>query len=250
MINKYPYKYDMHLHTSEGSRCGQSCAADMVVAHKRAGYTGIFVTDHAWGGNTRIDVHLPYREWVKEYSKGYYNALNEGDKQELYVFFGMEAGFRGTEFLIYGITPDWLSNHRELWDASIEEQYKIIHDGGGMISQAHPFREEYYIPEVRLFPQYADAIETANATHSSPLSGAHNTHEWDLLARELAVKENKPATAGSDVHSVNVLNGGVLFKSVKDSALKVTESIMSREDYILCDGLEYINLKGEVLGKF
>ncbi len=249
IINSYPYKYEMHLHTSEASACAGNTGAEMVRAHKEAGYSGIFVTDHAWGGNTAIDRHLPYKEWVREFSKGYYNALREGDKVELDVFFGWEAGFRGTEFLIYGLTPQWLENHEELWEATIEDQFRIIHDGGGMVSHAHPFREEYYIPEIRLFPDFVDAVEIANATHSNPFSKSHNNHGWDIKATEYAIKYNKAVTAGSDVHTTFVLNGGVSFKEKKTSAEDVVRAILAGEDYIVCDGNNYLDKKGRGLEK-
>ena len=40
------YKYETHLHTSEVSKCAYNTGAEMVRAYKKAGYTGIFVTDH------------------------------------------------------------------------------------------------------------------------------------------------------------------------------------------------------------
>lgn len=40
------YRYETHMHTAEGSRCGRMPAAEMVRAYKKLGYTGVFVTDH------------------------------------------------------------------------------------------------------------------------------------------------------------------------------------------------------------
>ena len=48
---KDKYIYETHLHTSEGSACGRSKAADIVHAYKAAGYTGIIITDHFFYGN-------------------------------------------------------------------------------------------------------------------------------------------------------------------------------------------------------
>lgn len=245
-VSEFKYKYEMHLHTAESSACGKNVAKDMVIAHKRAGYTGIFVTDHAWGGNTRINRNLPYKEWVKEFSQGYYNALCEGDKQELHVFFGWEAGYNGTEFLIYGLTPTWLMDNQKLWDASIEEQYKIIHSAGGFISQAHPYREEAYIPQVRVFPEYVDAIEVDNATHVSPLSLSHKSDVWNKKAWELALSNNKYLTAGSDIHSTNVFGGGVVFKNKYSNSEAIINAIKS-EDILLCDGVCYHDKMGNTV---
>ena len=47
---EYPYLYETHLHTSEGSACGRSTGREIAEACKEYGYAGIFVTDHNWGG--------------------------------------------------------------------------------------------------------------------------------------------------------------------------------------------------------
>ena len=55
-----------------------------------------------------------------------------------------------------------------------------------MVVHAHPFREEAYIPDVRLFPEFVDGVEGLNATHTSPLSLSHKSTVWDGQARGLA----------------------------------------------------------------
>ena len=97
----YPYLYETHLHTSQGSLCGRAEGREMADACKKAGYTGIFVTDHNWGGNTAADSSLPWETWVSEFAKGFLDAKEEGERIGLDVFFGWEAGFQGTEFLIF-----------------------------------------------------------------------------------------------------------------------------------------------------
>ena len=99
---RYPYFYETHLHTSESSACGKSTGAEMARACKEYGYTGIFVTDHNWGGNTAVDGDLPWDSWVDRFCLGYEHAKEEGDKIGLDVFFGYEAGFDATEFLQIG----------------------------------------------------------------------------------------------------------------------------------------------------
>ena len=104
---------------------------------------------------------------------GYEHAKAQGDRIGLTVFLGWEACYEGTEFLVYGLDRAWLLAHPQIKDASIEEQYALVHEGGGIISHAHPFREEDYIPEIRLFPEYVDAVEGVNAMHSSRASDCH-----------------------------------------------------------------------------
>ena len=101
--------------------------------YKRQGYTGIFVTDHNWGGNTAADRSLPWETWVSEFTKGYLDAKEEGERIGLDVFFGWEAGFQGTEFLIFGLSPEWLAAHPEIREAGVEEQYRLVKADGGMV---------------------------------------------------------------------------------------------------------------------
>lgn len=58
----------------------------------------------------------------------------------------------------------------------------------------HPFREEAYIPEVRLFPEFVDGVEGLNATHTSPLSLSHKSTVWDGQARAYAKEHGLPVT--------------------------------------------------------
>ena len=48
------YTYETHLHTCRASLCGKSEGSEHVRYYKELGYTGIFVTDHFFGGNTAV----------------------------------------------------------------------------------------------------------------------------------------------------------------------------------------------------
>ncbi len=246
-LDRFGYRYETHLHTSEGSACGKCDGASMAEALLKAGYAGCFVTDHAWGGNTAVDRSLPWREWVEKFALGYEHVKEFGEKHGLLVMFGYESGYEGTEFLIYGITPSWMADHPELHDATIPEQLSLIHSGGGIVIQAHPYREEFYIPEIRLFPEYADGIEGINATHSSHLSLSHKGPQWNDQAIELARRYRKPMTAGSDVHSTNLFGGGILTDRPLKDASDFTSLIMGSEPYLLTDGDRIYDRNGELL---
>lgn len=228
----YPYAYETHLHTSKASACGLNTPEEMVIACKEAGYTGIFVTDHFFYGNTAIDRALPWKEWVQGYCQSYELAKIAGDEIGLQVFFGWEASYRGTDFLVYGLDKEWLIAHPQIKDASIEEQYAMLHADGGMIIHAHPFREEFYIPEIRLFPEYVDGVETLNASHV-PKFGAKAGGGFDRLAKEYAIKHNLPQTGGSDIHSVNLFGGGMAFQSKLNSIQDYIQAVKSRSGILL-----------------
>lgn len=228
----YPYVYETHMHTCQGSLCGKNTGAEMARAYKEAGYTGIFITDHFFYGNTAPDRSLPWEEWVTEFCKGYEDAKAEGDKIGLDVFFGYEAGYRGPEFLIYGLSKEWLLTHPEIRDATVPEQLQLVHEGGGMVIQAHPFREEPYIKEVLTYPEYVDGLEGCNAAHYAPRHEGRGAI-FDVRAQKLAADYNLPMTSGSDQHSVMLVGGGMRFKRKLNGPQDYIRAIKGREDYKL-----------------
>lgn len=246
-LEQYRYKYELHLHTCQGSACGRNTGAEMAKAAKEYGYDGIVVTDHAWGGNTAVDRSLPWEEWMRQYIKGYEDAKAWGDENGLLVMFGMETGFDGTEFLLYGLTPEYMINTPAFRNASISEQLKLVHEGGGIVMQAHPYREEYYIPEVRLFPDDVDGVESINATHTSHLSKAHLGMEYNERAIEYAREHNFPTCAGSDVHTTTMFGGGIMTKEPLKNSKDLTDLIMSDEMYLLTDGDRIYDRYGNLL---
>ncbi len=244
-IEDYPYLYETHLHTAESSRCAVCSGAEMAKACKEAGYTGIIVTDHNWHGNNCIHPSLSWREWIEEFCRGYEHAKEWGDTNGLDVFFGYEANYSGTEFLIYGVDKEWLIANPNIKEASIPRQYEMIHRAGGMVIQAHPFRKEAYIPKVCLYPEFSDGAEGINATHSNHLSTSHNQCEWDEMAIAYSLMHKLPMTAGSDVHSALLFGGGVAFKRKLKSVKDYCHAILSGEDYLLTNGDCWYNKMGE-----
>ena len=232
------YLYETHMHTSEGSLCGGSTGAEQARAYKEAGYTGIIITDHFFYGNTRPDRSLPWAEWVEQFCSGYEHAKEEGDKIGLQVFFGWESGYNGTEFLVYGLSKQWLLDHPEIRDASVEEQMKLVHADGGFISQAHPFREASYIKGIHLYPYYIDAVEGYNASHSSQFKGGTLHPEYNDRAVTYAEQYGLPLTAGSDQHTTNMIWGGMVFPRKLEDIHDFAKAVANREVLRLLDGTE------------
>lgn len=237
MNPEYPYLYETHCHTSESSACGRSTGVEMAKAHKEAGYAGMIITNHNWGGNTCVDRSLPWESWLDEFFKPYYLAKEWADKNDFQVFHGYEAGFAGTEFLIYGLSIEWMKNHPELKDATIEEQFDLVHQGGGIVIHAHPFREAWFIPEIRLYPEYVDGVEQINAMHSSPyvVNGSYSG-DYNDKAAAYAKEHDFTVTAGSDTHCTELIGGGTAFKTKLESINDFCNRIMSKKDYAITDG--------------
>ena len=218
------FVYETHLHTSQGSACGNNTGREMAIAHKEAGYTGIIVTDHFFYGNTAVDRELPWQDWVHQYCAGYRDALAVSKEIDLDVFFGWESGYNGTEFLVYGLDEEWLMKHPEIKDATVKEQYELVHNDGGIVFQAHPYREEYYIPEVRLFPDNVDGIEVFNA--SNKLTDGSDL--YNEKAAQYAIEHDFPTTCGSDIHCNVPLMSGTAFNRRLTGIYDFIDMVMSR----------------------
>lgn len=245
---QYPYLYETHMHTSEGSKCGQCPAAEMVRAYKEAGYAGVMVTDHNWGGNTAVDRNLPWTEWIDKFFMGYHNAKAEGDRLGFPVFLGYEATQgHGHDFLIYGFSLDWMKQHPELKTAWVPEQLELIHSVGGLVVQAHPYREADYVDEVLTFEQYVDGIEMFNAAHCTVRSDGNDRSIWNEKAVALANANNLPGTAGSDQHNTKLMGGGTAFPTPLKDVQDYIRRIKNNEDHVLTDGKHWYDKKGNLL---
>jgi hypothetical protein len=222
------FLYETHLHTKQASACGILSGAQHVKCYKEAGYSGIIVTDHFFNGNSCVPGNLSWEERVDLFCKGYEEAKEAGDKVGLSVFFGWEASFKTTEFLIYGLDKEWLMKHPQIMDWSVEEQYKQIHRAGGYVVHAHPFRIRDYIKEIRLFPSCVDAVEGINV--------GNRNDEFDRQAMAYAKQHKLPIIAGSDAHGIINYRSGIAFK-------RKAENINDLIDMIKTGKYELINPK-------
>lgn len=208
------YKYETHLHTAEGSSCSASPAADQARAHKKAGYNGIFITDHWFNSSTTVPKDLPWEERVELYCKGYENAFKVGQEIGLAVFQGIEYTVNGADFLLYGIDKQWMiENEFYLTDADERDTFKKVREYGGFVVHAHPFREADYIPHISLYPYDVDAVEIFNM---------RNIPEWDERAGLYAKSYGLRITSGSDTHNTSEIRGG---------GIETPEPINSPDDY-------------------
>lgn len=194
------YKYETHLHTHQASACATVSGEYQAIAYKNAGYTGIFITDHFFRGNTCIHPALPWKEKINLFCEGYEDAKKTGEKIGLQVFFGWEETFEGQDFLIYGLNKEWLLNHPEMEHWTIEQQFNEVEKYGGMVIHAHPFRDRPYIPKIRLFPKYVHGVEAFNAS---------NYDSENRQAFIYAKEYNLPITAGSDSHHSDIICSGI-----------------------------------------
>ena len=220
-MEKEWYRYDLHVHTYEGSACGRSNAADLADFYKEKGYDGIVISDHFWRGNTRVDRDLPWNVWLDEFHKGYENAKARGDEIGLTVFYAWEYSFQGNDFLTFGLDNDWLLDYPDIGRIDLLEYLKLVREAGGFVIHAHPFYEAPYIPYIRLLPNHVDAVEVVNAP-KGPFINAR--------ALEYATAYDLIQTGGSDCHSVNWKQlSGVEIPHPVATMQELIESLKKRE---------------------
>ncbi|MBR5444753.1 MAG: PHP domain-containing protein [Clostridia bacterium] len=186
------YKYELHLHTSEASKCGSATAAEQVALYHSMGYAGICITNHFFRGNTSIPVDLPFEEQIRYYVRAYELAKEAAEGTDLDVFLGWEYAMGGgSEFLILGLDTDWLLAHPDQMQWRPAEYFDRVRADGGFVIQAHPYRQASYIDTIRLMPWHVDGVEVCNAGNS----------DFDNnMAEHYARMYGLPMYAGSDNH--------------------------------------------------
>lgn len=217
------YRYETHMHTVEASACGVTPGREYPAIFKERGYDGIFITDHFFHGNTRPSRELPWEDYVDAYMRGYEEAKKAGDEIGFKVFFGIEENFEGDEYLIYGVDREFLLAHPSIPHWTREEMIRWVHEAGGAVMQAHPFRDRAYISKIHLYPEDLDGIEGINTA---------NTANDNLAALCYAVKWHLMIQAGSDTHDkvkIGDRNGGILLDRPLTSSKDYAERLRRRE---------------------
>lgn len=203
------YKYDIHIHTMETSRCGYVKAPDTVAKYKALGYDGICITDHLHDLYISLmDCHDDWQACITRYMYGYNEAKKAGDALGLDVIFGIELRFpeNDSDYLIYGVDEQWLRANPYVCHMDHEAFFKKYGDSV-LIIHAHPYR---YCDEV--FYNCVHGIEVVNCNRRHP-----NRNE---LALELAKANPRLIRlCGTDAHRPgDEGQSGVLFDHrVRDS---------------------------------
>ena len=197
------YIYETHLHTIEGSACSDTPAADYIEYMKGLGYSGIIVTDHFFNGNCSVPKDLPWAQRVEQYCTGYKHALKAAEGTGFTVLFGIEYNFDGDEFLLYGVGEDWLLSNPNIMEKDRFQVYESVHNAGGIMIQAHPYRERGYLSAIHLTPEVCDGAEVYNSGNP----------DWqNALGYQYALEQGFIMSAGSDIHNFSMEDmGGMSF---------------------------------------
>lgn len=161
------YKYEMHAHCEECSRCARSPATEIVKAFHAAGYAGMVFTDHCCSGYNCVPEEWSWEDRVTHYYNAYLGAKEVGDALDFDVHFGWEHYVgRGKEILTYGIDLDFLLQNPDIPELSVEDYCERVRAYGGYSVQAHPYRVRSDIDASwQPFIHCLDGIEVYNAAN-------------------------------------------------------------------------------------
>ena len=201
----------MHCHTGCTSRCGRVEPARIVELYKEKGYNGIVVTDH-YSPLTFIPNWNPQKQ-IDFYLEGY-RRMKAAAGEDFTVLLGMELRHyaSGNDYLIYGVTEDFLYNAGNLMMKSVRQMRKFCDENGWLLYQAHPFRP--YIVRVGVM-KYLDGVEVYNGK----CNGKENAKSF-----EWAKENGKLMVSGSDFHTEkNLAKGGI----ITETPIKSNDDLLS-----------------------
>jgi len=237
------YRYETHIHCSQCSRCAVSTSQELVHALHKAGYAGMVLTDHFIFGNTSVEHSLPWAQRMGCYYQAYLDAKAEAEALDFDVIFGIEHAYGdGKEVLIYGVELDFLLANPDLPDISLDRLVERVHQAGGAVIQAHPYRDRSYINmDVAPRADIVDGIEVYNAG---------NQPGEDAQALRLAQSGDFILTSGGDIHCDSSeligLAGVVLPHRVKDSRA-FADALKKREHQLIIRGTEVSSVTEDLL---
>lgn len=224
------FKYETHLHTSEASACSKMTGEEAADYFKSLGYSGVFVTDHFFNGNTAIPKMDDWEKRIDLFCKGYENCKKRGKEIGLDVFFAFEFQYAGTHFLIYNLDKNWLKKHSEIMDMRLTEFLNFAKKEGALVVQAHPFREAEYIEFIRLLPRHVDLVEYNNSCDDEKVRE---------IGKFYADHYSLPGFAGSDIHSTERKRlGGLSFEKKISDVKEFTELVKSGNFQMFIDDHE------------
>ena len=206
------YKYEIHCHTKEVSRCGQLPVEDLIKKYKEAGYSGIVLTDHYSPMTFDIPDFFSKKKAIDHYLKAWQIAKKYND-ENFTVLLGMELRFYATinDYLVYGITEEMLYKLPFLLSTYIGKASRMLRERGCLFIQAHPSRK--FITHAD--PKHLDGVEVFNAKATKEEN--ESSLKW---AEEIKAKIK---TSGSDCHRESGVGlGGII----------TTEPIKSNDDLI------------------
>lgn len=219
---EYPFRIEMHAHTSPVSGCSDVKPRELVEIYKEHGYDAVVITNHliSWSFH-----HSPTKN-VDFYLKDYEEAVKYGEELGIKVLLGVEYRFdeNHNDYLLYGVDRDIITLLFDCFSMGVERFRKEIELKNSVFIQAHPLREICELCN----PDLLDGIETFNMHPNQKSQNAR-------MVRIAAQNNVKIKIAGSDFHHKNCDHealAAIRTKFIPKDSFELA-SILKSGDYIL-----------------
>jgi hypothetical protein len=185
---QYPYRIELHAHTSPVSACSQITPKEMIETYRSFNYDGIVITNHF---SPDFLSRYPKEEIIDRYLADFYETKEIGAKEGIKVYLGAEVRFteNHNDYLIYGANEEIIKKVYEYIDKGLEIFRKEVLLPDSLLIQAHPNRDGM----TKISPDLLDGMEILN------LHPGHNSRN---PFTERIVRDNPHLipTAGTDYH--------------------------------------------------
>ena len=178
---------DPHVHSKAISFCSIASIEEIIDFKKSHGYAAAVSVNHCQPWYYAESEH---KENMQKHIDEYLRGKAYAEKNDFKLFLGIEVTVNKpfyADFLLYGVTEEFLLNSPCLYALTHSELYEYCHKNGVVVIQAHPFRA----PIVPASPSDVDGYEI-------------NCQKNDLLTKEnvldLSASTGKLVTAGTDYH--------------------------------------------------
>ncbi len=197
------FKTEMHVHSASVSNCATVYEEDIVERYIAAGYTSLVLTNHLSRftyKNKKFDHSAdPWDVKIDYYMNGL-DRMRTAAAGRINVLLGVElrSNLDENDYLIHGIDEAFLRSFPEIMDTPIADVVTRVHEAGGLLFQAHPFRNNMRITK----PSILDGIEVYNG-HSGQESRNDIANMW-------ADKFGLRKLSGTDYHhDHHVIGAGI-----------------------------------------
>lgn len=192
----YPYRIELHAHTSPASSCGRATPEEVIKAYHEIGFDGIVLQNHFLFQKDGMDK----KEYLDRYLDDYHRAVSAAGPLGFRVYLGAEIRFTENvnDYLVFGVNREMLEEIYDLLPYGLANFRKEYSMPKSLLVQAHPRRDK--MEEVD--PSLLDGVEIFNM---------HPNHNSRNGLTSAAVKANgfSVVTAGSDFHHPNLGHEGL-----------------------------------------
>jgi len=189
LIELYPYKIELHAHSSPASTCSEVPAEDGVRLYAEKGYSAIAFSNHLF--LNYVDSHGGKEGYLDFIEDEITCARLAGEKYGINVIWGAELRFvneNNNDYLLFGIDRNILASAIDSLSYDLATFVSKYKDPRSFLIQAHPFRSKQFRADVSLL----DAVEVFN------MHPNHNSRV--AVAEQYARENNMIMTCGTDFH--------------------------------------------------